>query len=257
MAQNTQITTIKQLTSKPSIQAKINELCGKNASSFIATMNQIAQSYVLAKCEPMSVLGAGITAATLNLSCNPTLGQAYIVPYGNKAQFQIGYKGLIQLALRSGQVRNINEFVVGAGQFKSYNPITGHLDVDFNVNQEGDPDGYGVYLELVNGFRKIVYWPYKKVVAHAKRFSQAYRNGKDCPWKTDFEAMALKTVIKATLSKYAPMSTEMQQAVSADQGVIDIETGEIEYPDNPEQLEVVGSEMPEMEDEEEENEEKK
>ena len=202
-------------------------------------------------------MGAGITAATLNLSCNPTLGQAYIVPYGNKAQFQIGYKGLIQLALRSGQVRNINEFVVGAGQYKSYNPITGHLDVDFGVNQEGDPDGYGVYLELVNGFKKIVYWEYAKVVAHAKRFSQAYRNGKECPWKTDFEAMALKTVIKATLSKYAPMSTEMQQAVAADQGVIDIETGEIEYPDNPEQLEVVESDMPEMEDEDVEYEDKK
>ena len=87
---NTQVSNLRAITSRPHVQQRIEELCGKNASSFIATINQVAQSYMLSKCEPLSILGAGITAATLNLSCNPTLGQAYIVPYGNKAQFQIG-----------------------------------------------------------------------------------------------------------------------------------------------------------------------
>lgn len=233
---------VPALLKQQGIRERIEDLLGKRASSFCSTVIQMSSQGLLSECEPRSILGAAITAATLDLSISPVLGLAYAVPYKNRkqgiyvAQFQMGYKGFIQLAQRSGKVARINEFIVGAGQLKSYNPMTGEIEVDWNVEpKEGDkPDGYGCYLELINGFKKTVYWPYDKVYAHAMRFSQAFKAGRDCPWKSDFDAMGLKTVIKQLLSKYAPLSIEMERAIESDQGIIDAETGKIDYEDNPE-----------------------
>ena len=229
----TNVKQVKSLVQSDAVKSRLNEILGKRGPQFATAVVQLVQqSYMLQRCEPQSILGAAMTAATLDLAIHPTLGHAYVVPYGKQAQFQIGYKGLIQLAQRTGQFRVINDIVVPNGCLKSFDAMTERLDVDWDKESEGQPDGYAVYFELVNGFRKTVYWSREKVDAHAKRFSQAYSRGKDTPWKTDFDAMALKTVLKYALGKYAPLSVEMQKAVTTDQAVVDI-SGEVAYPDNP------------------------
>jgi len=243
--------TINSLMQSPAIRDRITEVLGeKRAPAFMAAVIQLSQSTGLAKCEPKSILGAAMQAATLELAINPTLGHAYVVPYGQSAQFQIGYKGLIQLAQRSGKVTSINDFVVGGGQLVSFDPMTGHLVVDWDREPVGEPDGYGVFLALTNGFKKVVFWPRAKVLKHAERFSQAFKKGWDCPWKSDFDSMALKTVMKQTLSKYAPLSVEVQQAIASDQGAIDIETGEVKYIDHPPQIEEQIANVPSMDEDE-------
>lgn len=227
--------TLPALIKHPSIQKKLDSTLGKRANQFASALVQLTQNNkLLAKAEPMSVLAAGMQAALLDLPIQPSLSFAHVVPYKGRASFQIGYKGLIQLALRSGQFVALNDGVVGAGQLISYNELTEDLQVDFSKEPEPgkDPDGYFCYFRLTNGFFKTVFWPHSKVVAHAKRFSQAFKNDRDTPWKSDFEAMARKTVIKAALSKYAPLSVEMQKAIEVDQATVDMDGNVVNYPDN-------------------------
>jgi recombination protein RecT len=177
-----------------------------------------------------------MTAATLNLPIQPSLGFAYIVPYGQNAQFQLGYKGLIQLAIRSGQVKNINSGVIYKSQFKSYDPIFETLEIDTEATPSGEVHGYFASLELVNGFRKMIYWSYDKVYAHGKRFSKSFTSG---PWKSDFDAMAQKTLLKDLIGKYAPLSTEMQTAFEEDGKNEDVKTKPIDV--TPQQAETLDS----------------
>ena len=228
--------TVATVLSQPSVKARIEQVLGTKSAQFASSLISLAGSNkLLAKADPKSIVSSAMIAATLDLPINQSLGFAYIVPYGQQAQFQLGYKGLIQLAMRSGQFAKLNDFIVPKGALKEYNPMTGELSIDWTIDGEGEPDGYGVYMQLTNGFEKTVFWPIAKVKAHAKRFSQAYAKGYQSPWKTDFDAMALKTVIKATLSKYAPLSIDMQKGIEADQGVIDMD-GNISYPDNEKPL---------------------
>jgi recombination protein RecT len=230
----TQIATIGSICNSPAILKRFNEIMGKRTPQFISSLISITNdSPQLKKADPNTVIAAAMIAATLDLPINKNLGFAWIVPYKGKAQFQIGYKGLIQLAQRSGQFKKLNDAVIPNGAMVSFDPITGDYEVDFSKGDESkDPDGYLVYMELVNGFVKTVYWTRARVEAHAKRFSQAYSSAYDTPWKSDFDAMALKTVLKYTLNKYAPLSVDMQKAVTADQSVIDIDGEVISYPDN-------------------------
>lgn len=233
---------LRALCEKPAVKNRIEELLGRRAPQFVTTLIQIQLgSYQLKQCDPATILGAGMTAASMDLPTNPNLGFAHIVPYAGKAQFQMGYKGYIQLGLRSGQFAAINEFVIPNGCLKSYNELTGDLQIDWEkvaTEPKGDADGYAVYFRLTNGFEKTVFWTRSKVEAHAKRFSQAYKAGKkDSPWITDFDAMAMKTVIKFTFSRYAPLSIEMQTAIERDSAVIDAE-GKADYIDNPDKQEV-------------------
>ena len=244
-----QIVPIQSFLAKPNIDRKLTELLKERKAQFVSTITQISQSGALAKCEPGSVVSAGVTAVCLNLSINPNLGQAHIVPYKDKAQFQVGYKGFIQLALRSGQVKTLNDFIVPAGALRSFNPLSGYLDVDWSVGETPkgkNPDGYGCYFELTNGFRKTVFWSYEKVYQHAKQYSQAFSKGYNTPWNDAFDAMALKTVIKYAANRYMPLSEEMSRAIESDQGTIDIETGEITYVDNTPEVEVAQSTLPEL-----------
>jgi recombination protein RecT len=144
----------------------------------------------------------------------------------------MGFKGYVQLAQRTGQYTSINVIEVHENQFVSFNTLTEEFNADFSVEGNGKIVGYAAYFKLVNGFEKTCYWTTEKVMAHGKRYSKTFTNG---PWKTDFDAMAKKTVLKSTLSKWGILSIEMQQALKVDQSVIKDETGdEVQYVDHEE-----------------------
>lgn len=204
----------KDFFNAPAVQQKLAEVVSGDSKQFTASLLSVVNNNsLLAKADSNSIMTAAMKAAVLNLPIEPSLGFAYIVPYKNQAQFQIGYRGLIQLAIRSGQVKNINAGVIYASQFVSYDPIFEELKLDLTKPATGDVAGYFASLELTNGFRKMTYWTLEQVTAHGKRFSKTFTSG---PWKTDFDAMAQKTLLKDLISKYAPLSTDMQEAVVAD-----------------------------------------
>ena len=218
---------LKTLLATPSITKRLEEIIGKNTGSFCASLIQISNSNaLLQRAEPNTVISAAIVAATLNLPINNALGFAYIVPFNNskagmvEAQFQIGYKGLIQLAMRSGQIKRLVTTEIYANQIISRNPIKGYeFDFDIQPEKHEPAVGYYAYMELVNGFIAEAYMSVEDVQAHAARYSQTYKKGYGV-WKDNFDEMAKKTVMKQLLSKYAPMSIELQRATLADQSVI-------------------------------------
>ncbi len=241
--------SVGELMRSPGVMAKIKDVLGseKVAAGFVSSVVSIANgSKELRKADPMTVVGAAMVAATLQLPVVPTIGLAYIVPYKGAAQFQIGYKGLIELAERSGQFRNIIDEVVYEGQLVRKNRFTGEYVFDEDGRKSDKVIGYMARFDLINGFSKTIFWTIAEVQAHANKFSQAYRSGYNCPWKSDFDAMARKTVLKALFSKYAPKSIQMQNAIAYDQAAVkaneDITSGaepinidafEVEYIDNP------------------------
>lgn len=227
---------IRLLVQQPEVMGRIQEILGKRASVFAASVVQLVnQASSLKKCEPKSILNCAMVAATLDLSINPQLGQAWVVPYGNTAQFQIGAKGLKQLAMRSGQFIRLNAIEVYENQFKSFNPLTEELIANFEIEGEGKVVGYCAYMKLVNGFEKTVYWTRDKAEKHGKKYSKTFKSG---PWASEFDKMAMKTVMKAMLNGgEAPLSIEMQTAINADQAIVQefpTPAGDLDltYPDN-------------------------
>jgi len=225
---NNKPATIKEYFNQEAVKAKFGELLGKRNTQFITSVLQVVSNNdYLKKASPESVFQAAIVAAILDLPIQNNLGFAYIVPYGDKAQFQIGYKGLTQLAQRTGQFKTISAAPIYEGQIVSQNPLTGY-EFDFSKKTSDKVVGYAAYFSLINGFEKTFYMTVEEITAHGKRYSKNF-NGL---WKTDFNAMATKTVLKLLLSKYAPLSVEMQKAVIADQSVInDADTMDVEYVD--------------------------
>lgn len=223
--------TIKAYFNQETVQKRFTELLGAKSKGFITSVLQITSSGALAKADPVSVYNAACTAAILDLPINNNLGFAYIVPFGGKAQFQLGYKGFIQLAQRSGQFKTISATPIYEGQLIEENPLTG-FKFDFTVKKSQKVIGYASYFQLLNGFEKTLYMTIEEMDKHGKKFSQTYKQGYGV-WKDDFDSMALKTVIKLNLSKFAPLSIEMQKAVLVDQSVIEDETGDkFQYADN-------------------------
>lgn len=230
---NTQVATqqpktLQSLMSSGAVIKKLNDVLGseKKASAFISSVISVANgNNMLRNANPMTVLGSAMVAATLDLPVVPTLGMAYIVPYKGQAQFQLGYKGLIELAERSGQFKNIIDEVVYDGQLVKKNKFTGEYVFDEDAKVSDTVIGYMCRMDLINGFSKTIFWTKEEVEAHAKKFSQAFRSGYTSPWKTDFDAMARKTVLKALFSKYAPKSIAIQQAIKFDQAVVRAEAG--------------------------------
>lgn len=205
---------LKSLLSFPNIRKRFDEVLGKKANGFVSSLLSLYNgSPQLQQCSAPTILGAAITAATLDLPIIPTLGKAYIVPYKNKATFVCGYKGLIELAQRSGRMRKIISVPVYEGEME-FDRFT--EAVTMGEKKSDKVVGYYAAFELTNGFTKAAYWPKDKVLAHAQRFSKAAGNG---PWKTDFDAMACKTVLKSILGTYAPMSIQMLDAEIADNTV--------------------------------------
>jgi recombination protein RecT len=215
-------------------------MLGKRAPQFITSVLQItASNEMLAKADPMSIYNSAAVAATLDLPLNNNLGFAYIVPYNAKqkdgsykvvAQFQMGYKGFIQLAQRSGQFKTISAAPIYEGQLVEMNPLTGFV---FDFSKKGEKIvGYAAYFSLINGFEKTFYMTVEEVNKHAGKFSQTFKKGFGL-WKDEFESMATKTVLKLLLSKFAPLSVEMQKAVLVDQGIIkDENANQVEYADH-------------------------
>lgn len=231
-----QIQTVKNLLSQENVKQKFQDILKENAAGFTANLAvMVNNSTTLAKCEPTSIISAAVVSASLNLPLDPNLGFAAIVPFGDKASFQIMYKGLIQLAMRSGQYKTIGVTEIYEGEFVSGNPLTGEYIFDFEGRTSDKIVGFAAYFSLVNGFEKTIYWPVQQVEAHGKRFSQTYKKGYGL-WKDDFVSMGKKTVLKNLISKWGVLSIEMQKAVKFDQAVIkDEETEDIEYLDATEQ----------------------
>lgn len=235
---------INQRFKSAGVVAQFEKMLGDKTQGFISSVLQIVNSNELLKnASPETILNAAATAASLDLPINQSLGFSYIVPYKGQAQFQIGWKGFVQLAQRTGQYKRINVVEVYENQFKSYNALTEVLDADFDIEGDGDIVGYVAYFCLFNGMEKLCYWSKKKVTAHAKKYSKSFSSGFS-PWndKDQFHEMAKKTVLKNTLSKWGPMSIEMQTAHLADQSIQSAEEA-YQYPDNqPKTLEENNSE---------------
>ncbi len=233
----TQVTTtngngmsLGELMHSPAVLGKLNEIWNspQMANSFMSSVISVANGNPqLRRAEPMSIIGAAMVAATMRLQVIPTLGQCYIIPYGSKAQFQIGYLGLLQLCQRSGQFKKILAAPVHEGEYISGDEFDEDYVFDKKQKKSDKVIGYMAKFELLNGFTKVTYWDIDKVKAHAQKFSQAYRAGYNSPWKSDFDAMAMKTVIKSIL-KYAPKSIEMQNAVTFDQAVINTNVSDVQ-----------------------------
>jgi|GEM_PF-380539 len=207
---------IKTLLAKEEYSARLKEVLGTRAAQFAASLIAVANR-MPPGTDPKSVLSSAMTAACLDLPIEPSLGFAHIVPYKDKAQFQIGYKGLIQLALRSGQYKKMNASPINKEAYKGRDEV-GDPIIDWNeVDITKEPVGYAVAWQTVNGFTKTVYWTKEAIINHAARYSQAYKSGKqDSPWFTNFAAMALKTVIKYAITHWGIMSVQMQTAIHAD-----------------------------------------
>lgn len=197
-----------------SVQARFQRMLGKKAPGFISSvLTVVSQSKLLQNVDMRTVLSAASIAASLDLPILPSLGRAWIVPYKGVAQFQIGYLGYVELAQRSGLYKSINVNTVYEGEVVKWNKFTEELTYG---EQEGDAAiGYCASFELLNGFRKVVYWTKDAVIKHAKRFSKSY-NSSSSPWQSDFDAMAMKTVLAYTLRHWGPMSIEMQKAMAED-----------------------------------------
>ncbi len=228
--------TVRELLDKENVKARFNEVLRENAAGFTANLAiMVNNSSALQKCDPMSIVSAAVISASLNLPLDPNLGFAALVPYGDNVQFQIMYKGIIQLAQRSGQYKTIGVTEIYEGELKEENRLTGEYVFDFSGKLSNTIIGYAAYFKLINGFEKTEYWPIDKVKLHGKKYSQTYKKGFG-KWIEDFDSMGKKTVLKNLLSKWGILSIEMQKAVKTDQGVIKgiTEDAEIEYVDNEE-----------------------
>lgn len=214
--------TLKGMLEMPAYKNKFNEMLGKKAAGFMSSIIAVANNNkLLAKAEPATVIGAAAQAAMLDLPINQSLGFAYIVPYKGAAQFQLGYKGYIQLAQRSGQYVDIGAKTVYEGELEYENRL---LDKFKFGERTGDKViGYLAYFRLTNGFEKMLFMELDEMIAHAKKYSKSYSGGTEKWGLAEFDVMAEKTVLKRLLSKYGPLSIEsiqMSQALSNDGGVI-------------------------------------
>jgi len=210
-------------------QEYLDKVLGEKKDTFVATLTSlVANNKALQEVEPVTLMYSAIKAVSLNLPLDNNLGFAYVIPYKNnklgvtEAQFQIGYKGFIQLALRSGKFRTLNVTDVRLGEISYYDRMTGEITFNWLDDSERAGKqviGYLAYMELTNGFKKSLYMTVEQINKHALKYSQTYKRGYG-NWKDNFEAMAEKTVLKLLLNKYAPLSVELIDAIKSDQAVI-------------------------------------
>lgn len=214
--------TVKGMLETPAFKKKFEEMLGKKAAGFISSIIAVTNSSnYLMKADPATVIGAAAQAAMLDLPINQSLGFAYIVPYKGAAQFQLGYKGYIQLAQRSNQYVDIGSNTVYEGELEYENRLLNKFK--FGERTGDKIIGYLAYFRLTNGFEKMLFMPLDEMQAHAERYSQNYKGGTDKWGLADFNVMAEKTVLKRLLSKYGPLSIEsiqMNQALANDGGIV-------------------------------------
>lgn len=228
------------------IKDNINKvLGGKNAQRFITSIISAASvNPALAECDNGSIVSSALLGETLKLSPSPQLGHYYMVPFEDKkkgckvAQFQIGYKGYLQLAIRSGQYKKINVVSIKQGELIRFDPLNEEIEVNLIQDEEerenAETIGYYAMFEYTNGFRKAMYWSKAKMEAHALKYSKGYQAKKGYTfWEKDFDGMAYKTMLRQLISKWGIMSIDMQTAIDADMAVIN-EDGSRNYVDLPE-----------------------
>lgn len=235
--------------SNDAVKNQITNLVGEKATpTFISSVVSAVQTNpALSECTNASILSAALLGESLKLPPSPQLGNIYFVPYKNKgvseAQFQLGYKGMIQLAIRSGQYRKIVASEIKEGEISGFNPITEEFTLNPILDSESRAKkatvGYYAMLELMNGFRKEMYWTKEQMEAHAKRYSKGYAKKSGYTfWEKDFDAMAKKTMLRQLISKWGVMSVELQTAYAADMSVVR-EDGSYDYVDNQEDVKEV------------------
>lgn len=220
----------------------------KDDKSFISSLlTAVSQNPQLAQCDQASILSAGLTGASLGLQCNQTLGQFYMLPFNDKknnrmvAQFVLGYKGLLQLAIRSGYYERINVVPIKEGEYVSYNPLTeefkAKIIIDDMLREKTATIGYYAMFKYSNGFTKTLYWSKEKMENHALTYSKGYAAKKGYTfWEKDFDAMAQKTMLRQILSKWGILSVELQKALINDEQVIDVNGQPIEIEEEQKQL---------------------
>lgn len=224
------LTRLQTLTNSPSVKARFEQVLGERSGAFISSIiSAVSGNKQLLECEPMSVIASGAVAASMDLPINSSLGFAHIVPYRGVAQFQIGWKGFIQLAMRTGKYKTINATEVYEGQITSFDHFTGKMQ--FCQERESEKViGYLLYFELTNGFEKYFYMTKEDCEKHGKKYSATFKKGFG-QWKDNFDAMALKTVVKLGLSKYGILSIDMQKAITVDQAEVDQAGEVVDFPD--------------------------
>ncbi len=279
LARAKQKTGLTVYLAQDAVKNQINSVVGgKNGPRFISSIVSAVQATpALQECSNSSIVSAALLGEALNLSPSPQLGQFYMVPFDNKkkgckeAQFQLGYKGYIQLAVRSGYYKRLNVLPIKEGELVRYNPLDEDIEVslieDDLIREETPTAGYYAMFEYENGFRKTMYWTKRKMLAHADRYSKAFHfaavdspNPKACRvsyedyekgnypqedawkyssfWYKDFDGMAMKTMLRQLISKWGIMSIELQNAIDKDMAVIQ-EDGAADYVENETQEDVV------------------
>ena len=219
-----------------------NVIGGKDGTKFIsAVVSAVNNNPALQECTNQSILAAALLGESLKLSPSPQLGQYYMVPFNDKnkgkvAQFQLGYKGYIQLAIRSGQYKKLNVLAIKEGELIRFNPLEEEIEVslieDEEAREQAPTIGYYAMFEYTNGFKKAMYWSKAKMEAHALKYSMGYRAKKGYTfWEKDFDAMAYKTMLRQIISKWGIMSIEMQMAMDGDMAVMN-EDGTKSYVEN-------------------------
>ncbi len=223
----------------------INQTLGDKdrATRFIASISSaVATNQALQECDAGTILSGALLGESLNLSPSPQLGQYYLVPFNDSkkgykvAQFQLGYKGYIQLAIRSGQYKKLNVLAIKKGELVKYDPLNEEIEVNLIEDEEerenAETIGYYAMFEYTNGFRKSLYWSKSKMEKHALKYSNGYKARKGYTyWEKDFDGMAYKTMLRQLISKWGIMSIDMQQAVEKDMATINTD-GTYEYVDN-------------------------
>ena len=219
-----------------------NVIGGKDGTKFIsAVVSAVNNNPSLQECTNQSILSAALLGESLKLSPSPQLGQYYMVPFndrerGKVAQFQLGYKGYIQLAIRSGQYKKLNVLAIKEGELIRFDPLNEEIEVklieDEEAREQATTIGYYAMFEYTNGFKKAMYWSKKKMEAHALKYSMGYRAKKGYTfWEKDFDGMAYKTMLRQLISKWGIMSIDMMSAMDADMAVIN-EDGSKNYVEN-------------------------
>ena len=257
LAKSQQKTSLTAYLSNDAVKNQINSIVGgKNGTRFISSIiSAVNANASLQECTNASILSAALLGESLNLSPSPQLGQYYMVPFKNNnagvkvAQFQLGYKGYIQLAIRSGQYKKLNVLAIKEGELINFNPLDEEIEVkliaDEAEREKAETIGYYAMFEYTNGFKKAMYWSKEKMKSHAIKYSQGYaadvkKGTKWTFWSKDFDGMAYKTMLRQIISKWGIMSIEMQTALDSDMAVIN-EDGTKDYVEMDEGMIVEGS----------------
>ena len=246
MATNNNLPQLKQTLNAPSVKAKFEEMLGKRAPQFMTSITTVVQNNaLLQKADVNSVVMGAATAASMDLPLHPALGYAALVPFNSKdgcyAQLQVMANGLVELAMRSGQVQSLIAEEVLEGQLVKKNKFTGDYVFDEDAKKSDKVIGYMAYIRLNNGFEKYEYMTVEEIKTHAQKFSQTFRKGGGV-WRDNFSAMAKNTLLRKILPKRCPKSLQMQQAIVFDQSVVNgtvdnIEDATPQYADNGKTIE--------------------